>query len=168
MWIAEIVGLVLLAAVLMLGLLAWRRLRLVRRGGIDVAVRDQRRWHLGVARYHGDEFVWYRVASLRSGPDRVVRRRVLDITGRRDPSGQEAYALPAGSVVLSCRTGGREFELAMGADALTGFLSWLESAPPGAQHPLEDQRPLDEVSRFSARRRASTARRRPGWPPGPG
>ncbi len=162
MWIAEIVGLVLLTAVLILGFLAWRRLRLIRRGGIDVAVRDQRRWHLGVARYHGDEFVWYRVASLRSGPDRVVRRRGLNIAGRRDPSGQEAYALPAGSIVLRCRTGGREFELAMGSDALTGFLSWLESAPPGPQ------RPLDEVSRFSARRRASTARRRPGWPPGPG
>ncbi|MCC5697686.1 DUF2550 domain-containing protein [Klebsiella pneumoniae] len=30
---------------------------------------------------------------------------------------------------------GPQLELAMGRDALTGFLSWLESAPPGRSVP---------------------------------
>ena len=136
---AEIAGLVLLAVVLVLATLAVRRVRLVRRGGVDVALRTDpdraaSRWHLGVARYQGDEFAWYRVTSLRSGPDTVVRRRGLTIVARRTPAGSEAYAMPAGAVVLRCRMRAgelRELELAMGADALTGFLSWLESSPPG-------------------------------------
>jgi hypothetical protein len=33
--------------------------------------------------------------------------------------------------VLRCRVGEREIELAMTPGVLTGFLSWLESAPPG-------------------------------------
>lgn len=138
MGIAEIVGLALLVAVVVLGLLAWRRIRLVRAGGVDVAMREPDNawgWHLGVGRYHGDELSWYRVSSLRAGPDRVVHRRGLDIADRRDPSGQEAYALPVAATVLRCRTPHREFELAMGPDALTGFLSWLESAPPGRSVP---------------------------------
>jgi Protein of unknown function (DUF2550) len=134
--VAEITGLVLLAAVLVLAILAWRRVRLVRRGGVDVALRTNpdtpsSRWHLGVARYQGDEFAWFRVTSLGSGPDTVVRRRGLTIASRRAPAGSEAYAMPAGAVVLRCRMRDGELELAMGPDALTGFLSWLESAPPG-------------------------------------
>lgn len=135
-----LVGLVLLVAVLVLGLLAWRRVRLVRQGGIDVALRQRpdleaSRWHLGIARYQGEELVWYRVTSLRSGPNTVVRRRDLTIVSRRDPAGSEAYAMPAGATVLCCRDEGGGLELAMTPDALTGFLSWLESAPPGSAVP---------------------------------
>lgn len=133
---AEIAGLVLLGAVLVVGLLAVRRVRFVRRGGVDVALRlspdrAASRWHLGVARYQGDEFVWYRVGSLRSGPDTVVHRRGLAILARRTPAGSEAYAMPSSATVLRCRGRNGELELAMAPDALTGFLSWLESAPPG-------------------------------------
>jgi hypothetical protein len=41
--------------------------------------------------------------------------------------------MPPSSRVLRFREadGGTEVEIAMGPDALTGFLSWLESAPPG-------------------------------------
>jgi len=137
----ELIGLVLLAVVLVVGLLAWRRVRLVRQGGIDVALRlrpDQEasRWHLGIARYQGEEFVWYRVTSLRSGSTTVVRRKDLSIVARREPAGSEAYAMPAGATVLCCRgEDGAAVELAMTPDALTGFLSWLESAPPGSAIP---------------------------------
>lgn len=136
----ELVGAGLLVLVLALGLLAWRRVRLVRSGGIDVALRarpDQEasRWHLGVARYHGDQFVWYRVTSLRSGPTTVVQRSGLIIISRRAPTGAEAYAMPTGATVLRCRSRDGDLELAMATDALTGFLSWLESAPPGRAVP---------------------------------
>src|SRR5690606_9590257 len=63
--------LVLLAVALWYGL-RWFGMR--RRGGVSVALRwdpDRERsgWHLGIARYHGEEFLWYRVWSLRTGPD---------------------------------------------------------------------------------------------------
>jgi hypothetical protein len=135
MGIGEIVGLVLLGSALIISALAFRRLRLVRQGGIDVALRWRpndtgRGWHQGVGRYRGDDFVWFRVSSLRSGPDRVLDREQLKVVARRGPTLPESYAMPSGSVVLRCHTDVDELELAMRADTLTGFLSWLESAPP--------------------------------------
>ena len=136
----EVAGLVLLAVVLMLALVAWRRVRHIRSGGVDVALRSRpdhetSRWHLGIGHYQGEEFAWYRVTSLRSGPDTVVRRAGLTIVSRRAPAGSEAYAMPSGATVLRCRGGDGDLELAMASDALTGFLSWLESAPPGRAVP---------------------------------
>jgi hypothetical protein len=135
MGIGEIVGSVLLTVVLIIATLAFRRLRLVRQGGIDVALRSRpdaagRGWHQGVGRYRGDDFTWFRVSSLRSGPDRVLDREQLEIVERRGPTLPESYVVPSGAVVLRCRTGVEELELAMRQDTLTGFLSWLESAPP--------------------------------------
>lgn len=140
---AEVAGLALLLVALVLGVLAvlaLRRVREVRRGGIEVAMQlrpaaGARGWRLGVGRYRGDEFGWYRVSSLRSGPDRVFHRASVTVLEQRDPSPPESYAVPAGSVVLRCeiRSGPStgQLEVAMGRDTLTGFLSWLESAPPG-------------------------------------
>ncbi|MGH3720404.1 MAG: DUF2550 domain-containing protein [Pseudonocardiaceae bacterium] len=135
MEIGQIVGLVLLAGVLVLSVRAFRRLWRLRRGGVDVALRLSpndagRGWRQGVGRYRGDGFAWFRFSSLRSGPDRVLDREQLQIMERRGPTVPESYSVPSGSVVLRCRTGADELELAMRQDALTGFLSWLESAPP--------------------------------------
>jgi Protein of unknown function (DUF2550) len=135
MGISEIVGLVLLGGALPLAAQAVRRLRLVRQGGIDVALRSRpddagRGWHQGVGRYQGDAFAWFRISSLRSGPDRVLGREQLEIVERRGPTLPESYTMPSGSIVLRCRTDVDELELAMREDTLTGFLSWLESAPP--------------------------------------
>lgn len=140
MGVGEIVGLVLVIVVLFVVVRATHRVRLVRRGGIDVAFRSRRTaggggWHLGVGHYRGDDFVWFRIASLRSGPDRVLHRDYLEILERRRPTLPETYAVPTGSVVLRCRTRLGELELAMRQDTLTGFLSWLESAPPGRKTP---------------------------------
>jgi Protein of unknown function (DUF2550) len=131
----QIVGLVLLAGLLVVTTLAFRRVRLVRQGGIDVALRSRfnaagRGWHQGVGRYRGDVFAWFRLASLRSGPDLVLEREQLEIVERRRLTVPESYAMPSESIVLRCRTGVDELELAMRQDTLTGFLSWLESAPP--------------------------------------
>lgn len=142
MWYAAIVT-VMIAAFLVgfvALLLAWRRLRRLRMGGIDVALRDYREepgrgWHLGVARYRGEEFAWYRALSVRSGPDRVFNRGNMEIATRREPATAEMYAMPTGSVVLHLSRPGDDIEVAMGPDALTGFLSWLESAPPGSSAP---------------------------------
>ena len=132
------VGAVLLLVAAVLVWLAVRRLRAMRSGGVHAALRTRldeagKGWHRGVGRYQGDEFVWFRVLSLRPGPDRVISRSALEIADRRDPSGPELYSMPPSSHVLRFREAGdeTEAEIAMGPDALTGFLSWLESAPPG-------------------------------------
>jgi len=135
--ITVVVGAVLLLVAAVLVWLAARRLRALRAGGVHAALRTRlddsgKGWHLGVGRYQGDEFVWVRVLSLRPGPDRVISRSALEIADRRDPSGPELYSMPPSSRVLRFReTGAAEIEIAMSPDTLTGFLSWLESAPPG-------------------------------------
>jgi hypothetical protein len=135
--ITVVVGTVLLLAAAVLVWLAVRRLRALRSGGVHAALRTRldesgKGWHLGVGRYQGDEFVWFRVLSLRMGPDRIISRSALEIADRRDPSGPELYSMPPSSRVLRFReTGATDVEIAMSPDALTGFLSWLESAPPG-------------------------------------
>jgi hypothetical protein len=40
-------------------------------------------------------------------------------------------SLLAGAVIVECGVAGHPLELAMSPDAMTGFLSWLEAAPPG-------------------------------------
>ncbi len=139
--ITVITGAVLVLALVVLGWLTVRRLRALRSGGVHASFRTRldasgKGWHLGVGRYQGDEFVWFRVLSLRPGPDRIIHRSGLEIADRRDPSGAELYGMPPGSRVLRVSdtggsTGEPEIEIAMSPDALTGFLSWLESAPPG-------------------------------------
>ncbi|ASR37795.1 hypothetical protein BAY61_25460 [Prauserella marina] len=140
----DIALLVLALLLVLLAVALWYSLRWVqmrKHGGVSVALRwqpDKERsgWHLGIGRYQGEEFVWYRVWSLRTGPDRVFRRENLEIADRREPIGTESYAVPAGSTVLRCESDRQEaIEIAMGPGALTGFLSWLESAPPGRRVP---------------------------------
>lgn len=143
--ISVVVGALLVLVAIVLVLLVLRRLRLLRTGGVHVSLRTRlddsgKGWHLGVGRYHGDEFAWFRVLSVRIGPDLVIHRSGLEIAERREPGGVELYKMPAGSqLILRCRASSgstpHDVEIAMGAGALTGFLSWLESAPPGRRLP---------------------------------
>lgn len=88
-------------------------------------------WVFGIARYSGDRIEWFRVFSYAPRPRRVLERHDIVVIERRLPVGQEELALLAGSVVLVCSHNGVLLELAMSEDALTGFLAWLEAAPPG-------------------------------------
>ncbi|MGW8061461.1 DUF2550 domain-containing protein [Streptomyces ziwulingensis] len=88
-------------------------------------------WSYGVARYHGDRVEWYRVFSYSPRPRRVLERSAIEVAGRRVPAGEEELALLSDAVVLACVHRGTRLELAMSDDALTGFLAWLEAAPPG-------------------------------------
>ena len=134
---AELVGVVLLLAVLAVAVaLLVRRMQLLRGGGVDVSlrrrvVRGATGWHVGVGRYRGDELCWFRLTSLWPGPTVVVDRTLLEIVDRRVPTEAEVDAIPAAGVVLRCRTPARTLELAMAPGVLTGFLAWLEATPPG-------------------------------------
>jgi hypothetical protein len=88
-------------------------------------------WALGVGRYAGDDLVWYRLFSLTLKPSRSLSRAGLEVLGRRQPTGAESWAVQAGAVIVECRDESGPVQLAMSAGAVTGFLSWLESAPPG-------------------------------------
>lgn len=95
------------------------------------AVRDGRGWSYGIAQYGADRVDWYRIFSYAFRPAAVLTRRDLEVVGRRDPEGTEELALFPGWTILDCRFGAGYAELALSEDALTGFLSWLEAAPPG-------------------------------------
>ncbi|MFW6694037.1 DUF2550 domain-containing protein [Streptomyces sp. MAR4 CNX-425] len=128
-------------ALLLLGLFLFGlRRRLIQRAGgtFDCslrwgpkAARPGKGWAYGVARYSGDVIEWFRVFSYAPRPRRVLRRDAIEVLERRAPAGEEELALLSDAVVLACRHDEDRIELAMSEDALTGFLAWLEAAPPG-------------------------------------
>ncbi|MFF7965725.1 DUF2550 domain-containing protein [Streptomyces sp. NPDC007903] len=97
----------------------------------DQASVNGKGWSYGVARYNGDRIEWYRVFSYALRPRRVLERSRIEVAGRRLPEGEEELALLSDAVILACVHQGTRLELAMSEDALTGFLAWLEAAPPG-------------------------------------
>jgi hypothetical protein len=127
----------------LLGLLAFAvRRRLIQRPGgtFDCSARwhppkagqpTGKGWIYGVARYNRDHVEWFRVFSYAPRPRQMLRRDQIQVRDRRYPQGEEELALLSGAVVLRCRHDGLDLELAMSEDALTGFLAWLEAAPPG-------------------------------------
>lgn len=127
--------LILLAAVAVLFV---RRALVARAGGtIKLTVRlstmlHGRGWSPGFGRFAGDELRWYRMFSFALRPRRVLYRQALVVQGRRRPVGPERLALPADWVILRCVSGQTLVEIAMASSTVTGFLSWLEAAPPGA------------------------------------
>jgi hypothetical protein len=94
-------------------------------------VRAGRGWAYGIAQYENDRIDWFRIFSYAYRPAAVLTRRDLEVIGRRDAVGHDELALFPGWAIVECRFGTGIVELAMSPDALTGFLSWLESAPPG-------------------------------------
>jgi hypothetical protein len=141
-WAADSVGFVLLA-VLLYGLcLVLRRRWIARSGGafeLSLRVRSTldegrgagRGWVLGLGRYSGEALEFFRIFSLALRPMRVLDRAGIVYDGQRDPEGGEVHSLYVDHVVVVCHDPAGPFELAMTASAVTGFLSWLEAAPPG-------------------------------------
>ena len=129
----------LLLVVLAAAALAARRYLLERRGGtVECGLRSPARrgtWRLGVASYQGDDLCWYGALDVRFRPEQVFHRRSLTVLSRRPSLPSEASVLGAERIVVEldrADTGGGHVELAMTDEALTGFLSWLESSPPGS------------------------------------
>lgn len=134
-------GVILALVVIALAGFAVRRRLLQRDGGtFDCSVRLHDRvpgkgWVLGIARYSGDSIEWFRVFSFSVRPKRTFSRNDLAVRARRNPLAAEALGLYAGHVIVECvEAGDNLVELAMAEDALTGFLAWLEAAPPGRTH----------------------------------
>jgi hypothetical protein len=102
-------------------------------------------WQLGTLRYSPRHLQWFRIFSVSPGAKVTLVRRRIDVVGRRAPRGFELHSIPHGAVVVHCATFTADgepldIELAMGERALTGFLAWLESAPPGAHQNTDARR----------------------------
>jgi hypothetical protein len=117
-------------------LLASRVLILIRaRGSVLCCLRPlpgKRGWRVGVARYAGDRLNWIPLIGLLPRPRHVIVRRGLVVSGRRRIEAGEFFGFLEGVTALECESGGLRFEVAAGYRALTGFVAWLESAPPSA------------------------------------
>jgi hypothetical protein len=138
-WCAEaLVTVLVLLVAFGLGLVIRRRL-ISRHGGtfeLAYRVRDSvpgRGWVLGIGRYSGEELEWFRIFSVSSKPRRVWHRKTMEYAGRREPAGIETMSLYPDHVVVSCVTPDGPVSLAMSQPSLTGFQSWLEAGPPGAE-----------------------------------
>lgn len=141
MLIVEWIGggvLVLLCAI---AVLFGRRAVVARAGGmikLNLRVSSMlhgRGWSHGFGRFVGGELRWYRMFSFAIRPKRVLSRRGLAVESRRLPEGQERLSMPADWVILRCTSHHAPVEIAMAESTVTGFLSWLEAAPPGAVSP---------------------------------
>lgn len=131
----------LLVVVLLAAGLTLRRYLLERGGGtVECGLRRPGgNWRIGVAAYRTDALRWYQVFGLQIRPNQVFSRRTLTVLSRRAANPAEEASLGEGAVVVRCQVDGGEaagsraagtVELAMGEEALTGFLAWLEAAPP--------------------------------------
>jgi Protein of unknown function (DUF2550) len=137
----EIGAVWLLAALLALAVaaatgIAIRRTLLERGGGtVECGLRrgPEQGWRLGLAAYQPAELRWYDAFGVLLRPRAVFARRALRVNSRRPADAWESASLGQGMLVVECSAGEypAPVELAMSEAALTGFLSWLESAPPG-------------------------------------
>jgi hypothetical protein len=133
-WLLVIVLVIALAAATGIAV----RRTLIERGGgsVECGLRRtmDRRWRLGLAAYQPDELRWYPIFGLGLRPGEVFARHTLSVVSRRPADPAEITSVGAAAVVVECDIGqGAEqrVELALSDDALTGFLAWLEAAPPG-------------------------------------
>src|SRR5215813_6428117 len=107
----EVIALLLGLAACALFFLALRRWLLLRRGAVDLSLRSRpgtggRGWVLGVARYAGDDLLWFRVFSMMPRPSRTLSRPGLEIVSRRQPDGSESWVVHPGATILECRHAG--------------------------------------------------------------
>lgn len=89
------------------------------------------RWALGVARYNGEFLEWFRYFSFSSKPQLSWLRSDINVVETRAPGSLEAISLYAAHRIVRIGAAGRQYELAMDAGSITGFMAWLEAAPPG-------------------------------------
>jgi hypothetical protein len=128
-----LVLLAVLIVVLAVAFLLRRRFLLSGLGAVTMWLRPvgSPRWSVGVAWYGGDVLLWYRGLSLAVRPHERLCRAELRVESRRS-AGRDDLALPSDVVVLAIATPEGPRELAMDVSTVTGFLSWVESAPPGS------------------------------------
>ncbi len=135
-WVALLVLVLVLLVIAGLIALSLRRRVLQRDGGFDLCVRLHPGqwgggWVFGIGRYQGDRILWFRTFGVGLRARQVFLRRELALLKRSEPGPEDGVHVPPGHILLACRYDGSPIDLTMDALAVTGFVTWLESAPPG-------------------------------------
>ena len=112
------------------------RLVMLRRGGTAALVRvlpnnPGHGWRHGLIRYGEASLGFFKLSSLRLGPDSRLSRSTIAVHDRRGPSGTEHDIMTDEIVILEISDSSKSYEVALDRGALTAFLSWLESRPSG-------------------------------------
>lgn len=110
------------------------RLRSLRGGGTAAILRLMPNaagsgWRHGIVRYGENTLAFYKLSSLRLGPDSRITRQGVEVRERRKPTGNEYDIMTEDIVILELTDGTDAFEVAFDSGALTAFLSWVESRP---------------------------------------
>ncbi len=110
------------------------RLRKLRGGGTAAILRVLPNaagvgWRHGIIRYGENNLVFYKLSSLRLGPDSRITRQGVEVRDRRKPEGNEYDIMTEDIVILELTDDDDIFEVAFDSGALTAFLSWVESRP---------------------------------------
>ena len=128
----------IILVVLLAGLVAafLYRLAILRRGGTAAIMRvtpsaGGSGWRHGVIRYGDNTLVFFKLSSLRPGPDHRMTRQGIEVGQRRKPRNDEFDIMSDEIAVLELTDHGQTYEIALDRGALTAFLSWLESRPSG-------------------------------------
>ncbi|CAM2877226.1 DUF2550 domain-containing protein [Skermania piniformis] len=138
MGIGMILVTVLVLLVTALALVACYRLWVLRRGGTAAILRvlpasGGQGWRHGIIRYDDDSLVFYKLSSLKLGPDSQIGRQGIEVEERRGPRGDEYDIMTDEIVVLGVVDAPRSYEIAFDRGALAAFQSWIESRPSGRQ-----------------------------------
>lgn len=110
------------------------RLVVVRRNSTSLLVRraGESSWGYGAVRYSETEAAFYRLMSVKFGPDVRLDRRTLSLGARRQPTGPELDVAEEGEVIVPFSGHDRrdrtvEGELCLSPAKLTGMLAWVEA-----------------------------------------
>jgi hypothetical protein len=133
-----IVGLLVVFGVILGGFVVRRHVLARNPATFDCSFRPDRSrkpggWMLGVARYEEDRLEWFRIFTIDPRPGKVLQRANLDLIEWHQPSEPDIHSVLPGALVVRCSYGEELLDLAMTRSDYTGFVTWLESAPPGKQ-----------------------------------
>ncbi|WP_026003509.1 DUF2550 domain-containing protein [Rhodococcus sp. R1101] len=96
-------------------------------------------WRHGIVRYGDETLAFYRLSSLRPGPDVRLARQGIDVRSRRSPKSTEFDIMTEDIVILDVVDRDDSYEIALDSGALMAFMSWVESRPDGRS---QRRRPL--------------------------
>jgi len=146
-WLGVVEAVVLIglcALALLVVLLLIRRFVIISHGGVFDC--GMRRWHdgtpggwaLGMARYSGNLFKWYRMFSLSPRHSLQMRRSDMVLAGSRPMDPMESLQLFDDQHIVELKPVGQlRCDLSMTQPSFLGLSSWLQSAPAGYRYDAE-------------------------------
>jgi len=116
-----------------------RRSVIISHGGVfDCGLRrwkddNPQGWALGMARYSGNQFKWYRMFALIPRHSLQLSRSEIVLGEIRRMDALESLQLFDDQLVVELKPAGSQprRDLSMSRQSLVGFTSWLEAAPVG-------------------------------------